>query len=118
MERRSLSYEVRFNAEKLNELHTELQRQKLQEEMAKDRGEIYASIIDDLNGPLTIVSDLIQLISQRIGEETSAKGQDLEQVKERMKRLAHQVTNCIEISRRFLSFLRQAPGEHSFVWVN
>lgn len=118
MERRSLSYEVRSNAEKLNELHSELQKQKLQEEMAKDRGEIYASIIHDINGPLTIISGLIQLINQRIGEETRVEGEDLEQVKERMKRLAHQVTNCIEISRRYLSFLRQAPGELALVWVN
>jgi CheY-like chemotaxis protein len=56
MERRSLSYEVRSNAEKLRELHGELQKQKLQEEMARDRGEIYASIIHDINGPLTIIS--------------------------------------------------------------
>ena len=118
MERRSLSYEVRSNAEKLSALHSELQQQKLQEELARDRGEIYASIIHDINGPLTIISGLIQLINQRIGEETSVEGEDLEQVKERMKRLTHQVTNCIDISRRYLSFLRQTPGENVRVWVN
>jgi signal transduction histidine kinase len=28
------------------------------------------------------------------------------------------VTNCIEISRRYLGFLRQSPGENFRVWVN
>jgi signal transduction histidine kinase len=118
MERRSLGSEIRNNAEKLQELQSELQQQKLEEEIVRTRGEIYASIIHDINGPLTIISGLIQIINQNIGEETQVAGEDLELVKDRLKRITRQVTNCIEISRRYLSFLRQNPSEVMRVWVN
>ncbi|MBC8097418.1 MAG: response regulator, partial [Akkermansiaceae bacterium] len=69
MERRSLSFEVKANTEKLRELADELQNQRLEEALVRSRGEIYASIIHDINGPLTIMSGFLQLINQRIGDE-------------------------------------------------
>lgn len=118
LERRSLNSEVLTNAEKLEALQKELEQQKMGEEMARTRGEIYASIIHDINSPLTIISGLIQIINQRIGNETRVEGEELEQVKDRLKRITRQVTNCIEISRRYLGFLRQSPSEGAKVWVN
>ncbi len=118
MDRRSLSHELRTNAEKLKQLQTELDQQKLEQVIVKTRGEIYASIIHDINGPLTIISGLIQIINQRIGNEQTVEGEDLEVVKDRLKRITRQVTNCIEISRRYLSFLRQNSGDPTRVWVN
>jgi signal transduction histidine kinase len=118
LERRTLGAELRKNAEQLQHLQTELQQQKLEGEIVRTRGEIYASIIHDINGPLTIISGLIQIINQRIGEERSVAGEDLELVKDRLKRITRQVTNCIEISRRYLSFLKKNSGENLRVWVN
>src|SRR5262245_51932802 len=118
LERRTLGSEIRHNVEKLQELQGELQQQRMDEEIARTRGEIYASIIHDINGPLTIISGLLQIINQRIGEETQVEGEDLEMVKDRLKRITRQVTNCIEISRRYLGFLRQNPSENVRVWVN
>ena len=118
LERRTLGSEIRNNLEKLHELQGELQQQRMDEEIARTRGEIYASIIHDINGPLTIISGLLQIINQRIGEETQVEGEDLEMVKDRLKRITRQVTNCIEISRRYLGFLRQNPNENVRVWVN
>ena len=111
MERRSLSFEVKANSEKLRELADELQNQRLEEALVRSRGEIYASIIHDINGPLTIMSGFLQLINQRIGDESKIEGEELENVKDRLRRITKQVTNCIEISRRYLSFLRANPGE-------
>jgi signal transduction histidine kinase len=118
LERRTLGAEVRKNAEQLQHLQGELQQQKLEGEIVRTRGEIYASIIHDINGPLTIISGLIQIINQRIGEEASVAGEDLELVKDRLKRITRQVTNCIEISRRYLSFLKKNSSESLRVWVN
>ncbi len=118
MERRSLSFVVKANSEKLRDLADELQNQRLEEAMVRSRGEIYASIIHDINGPLTIISGFLQLINQRIGEESRIEGEELENVKDRLRRITKQVTNCIEISRRYLSFLRQNPGETLRVSVN
>jgi signal transduction histidine kinase len=118
MERRSLGEEIRNNSDQLQELQKELQNQKTNEEITRTRGEIYASIIHDINGPLTVISGFIQLMSQRIGASNRLEGDDLDFVKDRLKTITRQVTNCIEISRRYLSFLRQKPEENPAVIVN
>src|SRR5437762_11416474 len=55
MQRRSLESEIHINAEKLQQLLAELQTQKIEEQIAQTRGDIYASIIHDINGPLTVI---------------------------------------------------------------
>lgn len=118
LERRSFGGEVRTNSEKLLQLQDDLQQARMEEEIVRTRGEIYASIIHDINGPLTIISGLLQIINQRIGDVNHVEGEDLELVKDRLKRITRQVTNCIEISRRYLSFLRHSPNDDVRVWVN
>ena len=86
--------------------------------MAQTRGEIYASIIHDINGPLTVISGFIQLMNQRIGNATRLEVEDLEFIKDRLKTITRQVTNCIEISRRYLSFLRRQSDDAPRVGVN
>lgn len=109
MERFSFADEVRSNNEKLAALQAELHDQRLQEEISRTRGEIYASIIHDINGPLTIMSGFIQIINQRISDSKRLEGEDMEMVKDRLRRITRQVSNCIEISHRYLSFMRQQP---------
>jgi signal transduction histidine kinase len=118
MQRRTLESEIHNNAEKLQELLTELQNQKITEQIANTRGEIYASIIHDINGPLTVISGFIQLMNQRFGDATRLEMEDLEFIKDRLKIITRQVTNCIEISRRYLSFLRRQSDEAPRVGVN
>jgi two-component system, sensor histidine kinase and response regulator len=118
MERRSLGDEIRNNAHQLHELAKELHNQRVNEEMSRTRGEIYASIIHDINGPLTVISGFIQLMNQRIGASSRVEGPDLDFVKDRLKTITRQVTSCIEISRRYLGFLRQGRSEQSAVSVN
>ena len=117
MERRSLSFELKANTEKLRELSDELQNQRLEEALVRNRGEIYASIIHDINNPLTIMSGFLQLINTRIGDSTKIEGEDLENLKDRLRRITKQVTNCIDISRRYLSFMRKKVGESDCVSV-
>src|SRR5271157_3124416 len=118
MERHSFADEIRANNEKLAALQVELHDQKLQEEITRTRGEIYASIIHDINGPLTIISGFIQIINQRMGESKTLEGEDMEMVKDRLRRITRQVSNCIEISHRYLSFMRQQPAAPIRINVN
>ena len=118
VERRTLSAEMRINNLKLIELQSQLQNQKLLEEISRSRGEIYASIIHDINGPLTIISGFIQLINQRIADSHRVEGEALDMVKDRLKRMTRQVTSCIEISQRYLSLMRQRSSETNQVRVN
>ena len=118
MQRRTLEGEIHNNAEQLQHLLTELQDQKIEEQMAHTRGEIYASIIHDINGPLTVISGFVQLLNQRIGNATRLELDDLEFIKDRLKTITRQVTNCIEISRRYLGFLRRHTDDLPRVGVN
>ncbi len=118
MQRRTLESEINSNAEQLQELLAELQNQKIEEQIANTRGEIYASIIHDINGPLTVVSGFVQLMNQRFGNASRMGTEDLEFIKDRLKIITRQVTNCIEISRRYLSFLRQQNDDAPRVGVN
>jgi signal transduction histidine kinase len=118
MQKRTLESEIHDNAEKLQQLVAELQNQKIEEQMARDRGTIYASIIHDINGPLTVISGFIQLMTERIGNVSRLETEDLEFVKDRLRVITRQVTNCVEISRRYLGFLRKQPNEGTRVGVN
>jgi len=118
MQRHTLEGEIHNNAEQLQALINELQAQKIEEQMAHTRGEIYASIIHDINGPLTVISGFVQLLNQRVGNATRLEVEDLEFIKDRLKTITRQVTNCIEISRRYLGFLRRESAEVPRVGVN
>jgi len=107
MERRSLGEEIRNNGQQLQELQKELQNQKMVEEITRTRGEIYASIIHDINGPLTVISGFVHMVNQRLNHNQRMELEDLEFVKDRLRIIARQTTNCIEISRRYLGFLRR-----------
>ena len=111
MQRRMLESEIHTSAEKVHELLGELQNQKVEEQIAKTRGDIYASIIHDINGPLTVVSGFIQLLNKKLNRPSRLEVEDLEFIKERMRIIERQVGNCIEISRRYLGFLRQQGNE-------
>jgi signal transduction histidine kinase len=117
MQRHTLESEIHTNAEKLQQLLGELQDQKVEQQMAQTRGDIYGSIIHDINGPLTVISGFIQLMNQRIGNATRLEVEDLEFIKDRLKTITRQVTNCIEISRRYLSFLRRQSDDAPQVGV-
>src|SRR5258708_10341738 len=118
MQRRTLESEIHNNAEKLQQLLAELQNQKVEEQMSQARGDIYASIIHDINGPLTVISGFVQLMNQRIGNSTRLELEDLEFIKDRLRTVTRQVSNCIEISRRYLGFLRKHLDEAPRVGIN
>jgi signal transduction histidine kinase len=111
MQRRTLESEIHSSAEKVQELLSELQNQKVEEQIAKTRGDIYASIIHDINGPLTVISGFVQVLNQRLGRSSRLELEDLEFIKDRLRIIARQAGNCIEISRRYLGFLRRQPTE-------
>ena len=113
MQRRTLESEIHSSAEKVQELLVELQNQKVEEQIAKTRGDIYASIIHDINGPLTVISGFVQVLNQRLSRTARLEVEDLEFIKDRLRIIARQVGNCIEISRRYLGFLRRQSDEHA-----
>ena len=118
MQRRLLESEIHTSAEKMRGLLAELQEQRVEEQIAKTRGEIYASIIHDINGPLTVIAGFVQLLNKRLNRSAGLQLEDLEFIRERMSIIERQIGNCIEISRRYLGFLRQQQEEFAPVTVN
>src|SRR5271167_935507 len=113
MQRRTLESEIHSSADKVQELLSELQNQRIEEQIAKTRGDIYASIIHDINGPLTVISGFVQVLNQRLNRTARMELEDLEFIKDRLRIVARQVGNCIEISRRYLGFLRRQSDERA-----
>jgi signal transduction histidine kinase len=118
MQRRMLAGEIQSDADQLQQLITEVQNQRMEEQMARTRGDIYASIIHDINGPLTVISGFVQMMSLRIGDGSRLDTEDLQFIKERLHTINRQATNCIEISRRYLGFLRRQSDANIQVGVN
>ncbi|HTR42314.1 MAG TPA: response regulator [Pseudomonadales bacterium] len=113
MQRCRLEGEIHSSAEKVQELLTELQDQRIEEQIAKTRGDIYASIIHDINGPLTVISGFVQVLNTRLNHSSRMELEDLEFIKDRLRIIARQVGNCVEISRRYLGFLRRQSDENA-----
>ena len=63
--------------------------------------------------PLTVISGFVQVLNQRLNRTSHLEVEDLEFIKDRLRIIARQVGNCIEISRRYLGFLRRQSDEHA-----
>src|SRR5450432_2855555 len=63
MQRRTLESEIHGSAEKVQQLLADLKNQRIEGQIARTRGDIYASIIHDINGPLTVISGFVQILS-------------------------------------------------------
>jgi signal transduction histidine kinase len=107
MGRRAVSEERELSLQRLRDLQEELRNQKIQEEIVRAKGEIYASVLHDINGPLTIISGFVDIIKSRIQGVAAGDGESLVIVEDRLARVIRQVNNCIEISQRYLGFLRR-----------
>jgi two-component system, sensor histidine kinase and response regulator len=111
MTRRALADAMQTNAHRLQDLQEALRTQQLQAEIAQTKNEIYASVVHDINGPLTIIAGFVEIINQHMTGTTHLEGENLELIKDRLSRISRQVNNASEISQRYLSFLRKQPGQ-------
>jgi signal transduction histidine kinase len=91
---------------------------KIQDQISATRADIYASIIHDMNGPLTAISGFVQLMSERLSNPAEVSSADVAFVRERLGTVYRQVNNCVEISRRYLSFLRPRSDSPSPISAN
>jgi signal transduction histidine kinase len=107
--------------ETLRILQQEIQDQRIKEEMMRTKGEIYASVLHDINSPLTVISGFVDMINRSLCDTNQVDGEKLETIKGDLNKLTGQVGRCFEISRRYLSFLRdrdQGTNEAARVGLN
>lgn len=101
----------------LAELQREIADQRVREEMARTKGEIYASVLHDLNSPLTVISGFVELINRAMQNAARVEGEELESLKGDLRQVHGEVARCFEISRRYLSFLNAQKIENTYVGV-
>jgi len=112
------SLDFKSGNQELQTLQREIHNHRMAEEMARTQGEIYASVLHDINSPLTIISGFVELINRSMENAASVEGEQLETIKGDLSRLNGQIGRCVEISRRYLSFLHNQASEKSYVAVN
>jgi two-component system sensor histidine kinase/response regulator len=111
MQRRTLESEINGSAEKVQQLLADLENQRIEGQIARKRGDILASIIHDINNPLTVIAGFLEMLNQRVNRIAKVEAEDLEFIKARLNIIIRQTTNCIQISRRYLDILRERPGQ-------
>jgi len=105
LERQAIARKTQGYDKKLAELMEEVESRHIKEEVAQTRSEILASIIHDLNGPLTSIAGYVDLLSHEIRHSLLVEGEQLGRVRSNVQTLSRQITNCIEITRRYVSIL-------------
>jgi signal transduction histidine kinase len=116
-ERRRGTLDIQATRDQLQHLQFEIQQQRVQEEMARTKGDIYASVLHDINSPLTVISGFVELINRAMQNAARVEGEQLEHIKTDLKNLSGQVGRCFEISRRYLGFLNSNPVDRTYVGV-
>lgn len=104
--------EFQRTRQQLEKLVEQISECRVQEQMARTRGEIYASVLHDINSPLTVISGFIDLINQTMTGAAILEGEDLQNIKGDLQHLTSEVARCFEISRRYLRFLNPNAGEN------
>jgi signal transduction histidine kinase len=105
-QKHEVSLDFHRSNETLRALQQEIQDQRVKEEMMRTKGEIYASVLHDINSPLTVISGFVDMINRSLSDSSTVEGEKLETIKGDLNKLTGQVGRCFEISRRYLSFLR------------
>ena len=118
MERRFVSDRVADGHRELEELRRTVYDFKVGEQTAKAKGEIYASVIHDINGPMTVISGFIDIVNNNLAGSEGVEGVQLEELKNHLAQITRQVDACIDISRRYLDFFRERRERSAVVRVN
>ncbi len=118
LDRRRVAETFRSSGQRLVEVQRELEDQRLHQEIVRNRGEIYGSVLHDLNGPLTVIAGFVSLITAQMNDLTTLGAEDTQEFKTRLEVVNRHVNSCVEITQRYLGFLRQATSEPQGVSVN
>jgi signal transduction histidine kinase len=115
---RRISEKVVEAQERLNRLTDQLHDVALREEMARTTTQIYASVLHDINNPLTIIVGYVEMIELRLAKVSFLHGADLDAVREDLSTISKQVNTCFAIASRYLRSLGKRHFSNREVRVN
>jgi signal transduction histidine kinase len=105
MSRRAVTREIRNHDRRLRELQREIHDRQLREELARTHAEIYASILHDINGPLTVIRGYIDKMRHELVAAQRLDASGITGLRQNLHGIDHQIIHCLDISRRYLGFL-------------
>jgi two-component system, sensor histidine kinase and response regulator len=117
LQKRQNTVAIQNTSSQLEQLQKEIADQRVREEITRTKGEIYASVLHDLNSPLTVISGFVELINRAMQNAARVEGEELESLKGDLRQVHGEVARCFEISRRYLSFLNAQKIENTYVGV-
>ena len=92
--------------------------ERIQARMAEARSQVYASVIHDINGPLTVISGFASILSDSIRNASEITGQDLSMTKDYVARIGKQVEACVRVSQRYLGYYRGKRDKQNTAKIN
>lgn len=118
MSRRAVTLEIRNHDRKLRELQREIHDRQLREELARTHSEIYASILHDINSPMTVIRGFIDKMRHEMLSAQWLDGTAIAALRQHVNGIDHQIIHCLDISRRYLGFLEGRTQADAPVPVN
>jgi two-component system, sensor histidine kinase and response regulator len=115
MQRRALSDEMRTVQRQLEQLKSEVRNQTTELETGRTRVEIYASILHDINSPLTYIATAVEQVTEQLEQYATLTPLDQKEIRSKLDLVQRYASNCGEIARRYLQFLRRRSPEHAVV---
>jgi signal transduction histidine kinase len=111
LEKRQNALSAHGLAAKLEKLQYQIVEQQVRAKIAETKGEIYASVLHDINSPLTVIGGFVQLLNHSVRDAAAVEGAKLETLRDDLSHISGEVNRCYDISRRYLSFLRGETTE-------
>lgn len=111
LEKRRATSDLQTAHLRLAELQGELMNSAL-------RGDAAASVVHDLNNPLTVISGFVELLHRQVQSVATLQGEELDSMRDGISSVRSQVQRCIEISRRYLTSTRASVPSDERTPVN
>src|SRR5688572_23887042 len=118
LSRREISREIRNHDRRLRELQREIHDRQIREELARSHAEIYASILHDINGPLTVIRGYLDQMRHDLVGAHRLDVTALGSLRQNINGIDHQIIHCLDVSRRYLGFLEGRTQADAPVPVN
>ncbi len=118
MERRALNQRTEANLKRLQQLESEVQNLREPGESSPDHGGVYGHVLHDINKPLTVIVGMLSVLNRRLGDVERVEGEEMAELRQRLKSLNRQADNVIDVIQRYLGFLRHERRGAAVVSVN
>jgi signal transduction histidine kinase len=86
-------------------LRDQVRNYQVQVETALQQGSIYASVLHDLNSPLGYIELALGILNEGINQNDVLSGAQLAKIRQLVLDIRQQLTNCQNISQRYLDIL-------------